>query len=200
MPCRSAEEGVARPDGVPLVGVEAPSPKGLRLEACSTCGVKETGAGAEVTVATEAATTAAGLVGVTGGDTRGGGAWVIGDTTLTGLCGLGTTNGGGALMAAVEGSEEEVVVFCRGSFVTRAAGGDGGLVDVGLEFCEGEYGIDCFWVWAWFWACSDGAPSVLTTVTAGAAAQPAVKYNDTQNNHMDHHIKVQTAKKVLFFF
>lgn len=196
MPCRSAVEGVARPDGVPLVGVFTPSPKGLRLEACSTCGVKETGAGAEVTVATEVATTAAGLVGVTGGDTRGGGVWVIGDTTLTGLWGLGSTKGGGALMAGVEGwEEEEEVVFGRGSFVTRPAGGEGGLVDVDMEFCGWEDGVNCFWVWAWFWAGWGGAPSVLTIVTVGAAAPPAVKYSDKQINHMDHHIKVPSAKK-----
>lgn len=105
MPCRSAVEGVVRPDGVPLVGVATASAKGLRLEACSTCGVKETGAGAKVTfvTATEAATTADGLVGMTGGDTGGGGACVIGDTTLIGLWGLGSTKGGGALMAGVEG-------------------------------------------------------------------------------------------------
>lgn len=134
MPCRSAVEGVARPDGIPLVGVAAPSAKGLRLEACSTCGVKETGTGAEVTVATAAA---AGLVGVAGGDTRGGGAWVMGDTTLTGLWGLGSTKGGGALMAGAEGweaeEEKEEVVFGRGSFVKGAAGGDGGLVVGGVE-------------------------------------------------------------------
>lgn len=150
MPCRSAVEGVARPEGVALVGVAlAPSPKGLRLEACSTCGVKETGAGAEVTVATEAAATAAGLVGVTGGDTRGGGAWVIGDTTLTGLWGLGSTKGGRTLIAGLEEcEEEEKVVFGRGSFVTRPAWGGGGLVDVGVEFCAVKDGVDCFWVWA----------------------------------------------------
>lgn len=139
MPCRSAVEGVARPDGGPLVGVAAPSAKGLRLEACSTCGVKETGTGAEVTVATATAATAAaaGLVGVAGGDTRGGGAWVMGDTTLTGLWGLGSTKGGGALMAGAEGweaeEEEEGVVFGRGSFVKGAAGGDGGLAVGGVE-------------------------------------------------------------------
>lgn len=39
-----------------------------------------------------------GLVGVNGGVTAGGGLWVIGDTTLTGLCGLGVTRGGGILI------------------------------------------------------------------------------------------------------
>lgn len=99
-------EGVDRPDGVPLLrGVATPSAKGLRLEACSTSGLKVTGTGAEVTVATATAATAAaaGLVGVASGDTRGGGAWVMGDTTLTGLWGLGSTKGGGALMAGLEG-------------------------------------------------------------------------------------------------
>lgn len=66
------------PDGVPLAGVVVPSPKGLRLEAWSTCGVKETGVGATravtVGVGTYVGTEAtAGLVGVGGGVTRGGG-------------------------------------------------------------------------------------------------------------------------------
>lgn len=37
------------------------------------------------------------LVGVNGGVTAGCGLWVMGDTTLTGLCGLGLTRGGGIL-------------------------------------------------------------------------------------------------------
>lgn len=64
-----------RPDGVPLVGVVALSPKGLRLEAWSTCGVKETGVGATraVTLGVGTYVGTAGLVGVGGGVTRGGG-------------------------------------------------------------------------------------------------------------------------------
>lgn len=123
-------EGVARPDGVPLVGVLAPSPMGLRLEVWSTCGEKETGVGVTRAVAavvgmyvgTEAT---AGLVGINGGVTRGGGGdidgfWVMGDTTFTGLWGLGRTKGGGALTVGEEGS----------------AGGSGGFA-VGLEGREG---------------------------------------------------------------
>lgn len=72
-PCRKAVEGVERPDGV-----LAPSPIGLRLDAWSTWGLKETGVGATravtvlvgMYVGTEAT---AGLVGVDGGVTRGGG-------------------------------------------------------------------------------------------------------------------------------
>lgn len=84
-----------RPDGVPLVGVLAPSPMGLRLEAWSTCGEKDTGVGATravaVVVGTYVGTEAtAGLVGIDGEVTRGGGGdtggvCVIGDTTFTGL-------------------------------------------------------------------------------------------------------------------
>lgn len=71
-------DGVERPDGVPLVGVLVPSPMGLRLEACSTCGQKEMGVGATravtVVVGTYVGTEAtAGLVGVDGGVTRVGG-------------------------------------------------------------------------------------------------------------------------------
>lgn len=49
-----------------------------------------------------------GLVGVnggvaTGGGDKAGGVWVIGDTTLTGLCGLGVTRGGGILIGGEEG-------------------------------------------------------------------------------------------------
>lgn len=92
-------EGVARPDGAALVDVAVPSAKGLRLEACSTWGLKETGAGAagvDVTTAT------AGLVGVAGGGARGGGAWVMGDTTLIGLWGFGSTKDGGAFTVGWE--------------------------------------------------------------------------------------------------
>lgn len=51
------------------------------------------------------------FVGVTGGVTRGGvgdtgGVWVMGETTLTGLCILGRTRGGGALTVSEEGREE----------------------------------------------------------------------------------------------
>lgn len=51
------------------------------------------------------------FVGVTGGVTRGavgdtGGVWVMGETTLTGLCILGRTRGGGALTVSEEGSAE----------------------------------------------------------------------------------------------
>lgn len=46
IPCRRAVEGVARPDGVPLVGVVAPLPRGLKLEVWSTWGEKTTGVGA----------------------------------------------------------------------------------------------------------------------------------------------------------
>ncbi len=84
-----------RPDGVALVGVLAPSPMGLRLEVWSTCGEKEMEVGGTravtVVVGTYVGTEAtAGLVGVDGGVTRGGGGdiggvCVIGDTTFTGL-------------------------------------------------------------------------------------------------------------------
>lgn len=109
-------EGVARPDGVPPVGALVPSPVGLRLEAWSTCGEKETGVGVTravmVVVGTYVGTEAnAGLVGVDGGVTRmgggdTGGVWVIGDTTFIGLWGLGRTKGGGALTVGEEGREE----------------------------------------------------------------------------------------------
>lgn len=51
-----------------------------------------------------------GLVGVNGAVTTGGvgnigGDLVIGDTTLTGLCGLGVTRGGGILIGDDEGKE-----------------------------------------------------------------------------------------------
>ena len=120
-PCRRAPEGVVRPDGVPLVGVPlvgvlAPSPMGLRLDIWSTWGVKETGVGATravmVAVETYEGTEAtAGFVRVEGGATRGGGGdmgvvWVIGVTTLTGLWGLGRTKGGGGLTVGVEGRLE----------------------------------------------------------------------------------------------
>lgn len=62
-----------RPDGVPLVSVLAPSLKGLRLEAWSTCGLKETGVGitrAVMVVVGAYVGTEAGLVGVDGGVTR----------------------------------------------------------------------------------------------------------------------------------
>lgn len=105
-----------RTDGVPLVGVLAPSPMGLRLEAWSTCGEKVTEVGATRAVTVVAGTyvgteASAGLVGVDGGVTRGGGgdiggAWVIGDTTFTGLWGLGRTKGRGALTVGEEGRVE----------------------------------------------------------------------------------------------
>lgn len=73
------------------------------LEDWSTGGEKETGVGvtraAGAYVGTEAT---AGLTGVVDG----GNAvafWVIGDTTLTGLWGLGRTKGGGALTGAEGG-------------------------------------------------------------------------------------------------
>lgn len=74
-PCRRAVEGVAHPDGVPRVGVLAPSPMGLRLEVWSTCGVKETGVGATWAVVFVGmyVGTEAGFVGVEGGVTRVGG-------------------------------------------------------------------------------------------------------------------------------
>lgn len=53
---------------------------------------------------------AACFVGVTGRVTRGvgdsGGVWVMGVTTLTGLCILGRTRGGGALTVSEDGSAE----------------------------------------------------------------------------------------------
>lgn len=131
-------EGVARPDGVPLVGVLAPSPMGLRLEAWSTCGEKETDVGATraVMVGTYMGTEAtAGLGGVAGGDTRGGGGdiggvWVMGVTTFIGLWGLGRTKGGGALTVGEEGRVE--LIFG----VSAPADGNVGFV-VGLEGREG---------------------------------------------------------------
>lgn len=94
-PCRRAVEGVACPDGVPRAGVLAPSPMGLKLEVCSTCGVKDTGAGATRAVAvimgTYVGTEAkVGFVGVEGRVTSEGGGdtaavCVIGVTTFTGL-------------------------------------------------------------------------------------------------------------------
>lgn len=126
-------EGVTRPDGAPLVSVPAPSPKGLGLDAWSTCGVKTTGVGAtravtvtvalvEAFVGTDAT---AGLVGVDGGVTRGGGwdtggVWVIGDTTFTGLCGFGRTKGGGALTVGEVG--REALVFGASSVVDGNCG------------------------------------------------------------------------------
>lgn len=109
IPWRRPVEGVARPDGAPLVGVVAPSMKGLRLEVWSTCGEKMTGVGVTVEVMGTYVGTV-GLVGVRGGVTTGsggntGGVWVIGDTTLTGLCGLGVTRGGGILIGGEEGKE-----------------------------------------------------------------------------------------------
>lgn len=84
-----------RPDGVPLAGVLAPSPMGLKLEVCSTCGVKDTGVGATRAVAVIMGTyvgteATVGFVGVEGGVTTEGGGntaavCVIGVTTFTGL-------------------------------------------------------------------------------------------------------------------
>lgn len=131
-------EGVTRPDGGLLASVPAPSPKGLRLDVWSTCGVKTTGVGATravtVTVALVGAfvgaDATAGLVGVDGGVTRGGGwdtggVWVIGDTTLTGLCGFGTTKGGGAL--TVDEVGREALVFGASSVVEGNCGFGGEL-------------------------------------------------------------------------
>lgn len=129
-----------RPDGVPLVGVLAPSPMGLRLEAWSTCGEKETGVGATRAVAAVVGTyvgteATAGLVGgvTRGGGGETGGVWVIGDTTFTGLWGLGRTKGGGALTVGEEGRVE---LSSWASSAVAPAEGNGGFV-VGLEGREG---------------------------------------------------------------
>lgn len=128
-----------RPDGVPLVGVLAPSPMGLRLDVWSTCGLKETGVGATravtvvvgMYVGTEAT---AGLVGVDCGVSRVGGGdmggvWVIGVTTFTGLWGLGRTKDGGALTVGEE--ERMELAFCPSS-VVALEDSDEGIVE-GLE-------------------------------------------------------------------
>lgn len=108
-------DGVARLDGVPLVGVLAPSPMGLRLDVWSTWGIKETGVGATRAVMVALGTyvgteAAAGFAGVEDGATSGGGdtggVWVIGVTTFTGLWGLGRTKGGGAFTVGEEGRLE----------------------------------------------------------------------------------------------
>lgn len=52
-------EGVACPNGTPLVVVVTPSAKGLRLELGSTCGEKMTGVGATQAVAVEVTGTGA---------------------------------------------------------------------------------------------------------------------------------------------
>lgn len=213
-------EGVARPDGVPLVGVLAPSPKGLRLEAWSTCGEKVTGVGATravmVGVGTYVGTEAtAGLVGVNGGVTRGGGGdmggvWVIGDTTFTGLWGLGRTKGGGALTVVGDGTEE--LVF-RASPVVAPADGNGGFV-VGLEggedggvggisILDGDAGeaaedaasfgdvevetviLGVFWTGLSGGTGSGGAGTVFTMGTAGEAP-PTEKYNYIFINNFIH--------------
>lgn len=190
-------EGVARPDGVPLKGVLAPSPMGLRLEVWSTCGEKETGVGATRAVAAVTGTyvgteATAGLVGVNAGLTRGGGGggdtggvWVMGDTTFTGLWGLGRTKGGGALTAGEDGREELVL---RASSAVAPADGNGGFAE-GLEGREdgGGGGISALDGGAGGAAAeeaasgSGGAGTVFTTATAGEAP-PTVKYNPILEN------------------
>lgn len=204
-------EGVARPDGVLLEGVLAPSAMGLRLELWRTCGEKETAVGATRAVTVVAGTyvgteAAAGLVGVDGGVTRAGGGdaagvWVIGDTTFTGLWGLGVTKGGGALTAGEEGRAE--VTFGASSAEDGGMGAapilDGGeAAGGGASFGEAEVevmevtGI----LGALFWAGrsggtvteevttgSDGAGTVFTTATAGGAPPP-VKHKYRLNTHV----------------
>lgn len=97
----------------------------------------------------------AGLVGVEGGVKRGrvgdiGGVWVMGDTTLTGLCGFGRTNGGGGLTVVEEGRLEHFFWIGAPSFESPA-GGDDGFVS-GLEGAE------------------DGGAGVVTSLDDGEAA------------------------------
>lgn len=197
-----------RPDGVPLVGVLAPSPKGLRLEAWSTWGVKVTGVGATRAVTVGAGTyvgtqATAGLVGVNGGETRGGGGdmggvWVIGDTTFTGLWGLGRTKGGGALTMGGEGRAGLVFdapANSNGGFVVELEGGEdgglgvisilesdaGGAAEGAASFKEVEVIVETvtlrgFWAGLSGGTGSGGAWAVFTTGTAGEAPPPA-KYN-----------------------
>lgn len=122
--------------------------------------MKVTGVGATRAVTVGAGTyvgtqATAGLVGVNGGVTRGGGGdmggvWVIGDTTFTGLWGLGRTKGGGALTVGGEGREG--LVF-DAPVVAAPANGNGGFV-VELEGGEDR---------------GAGVTSVLDGDTGGAA-------------------------------
>lgn len=192
-------EGVARPDGVLLEGVVAPSAMGLRLELWRTCGEKETGVGATRAVTVVAGTyvgteAAAGLVGVNGGVTRAGGGdaagvWVIGDTTFTGLWGLGATKGGGALTAEVTfgaSSAEDGGVGAAPILDGGEAAGGGasfGEVEAEVMAVTGILGA-LFWagrsrgtVTEEVTAGSDGAGTVFTTATAGGAPPP-VKHNN----------------------
>lgn len=52
----------------------------------------------------------------------------MGDTTFTGLWGLGRTKGGGALVVGVEGGEE--LVFCGASYVAPTDANGGFVVGV----------------------------------------------------------------------
>lgn len=199
-------EGVARPDGVPLLGILAPSPMGLRLEAWSTCGEKETGVGVTravtVVVGTYVGTEAtAGLVGVDGGVTRGGGGdiggvWVMGETMFIGLWGLGKTKGGGALTVGEEG-REEFSVDGGGGFVVGLEGREGGgmgvtsVLDESFGEVEVEVMVETVTLGALFWTglsggtvieeVTGGAGTVFTTATAGEAP-PALKIETTNND------------------
>lgn len=175
--------------------------------------MKVTGVGATRAVTVGAGTyvgtqATAGLVGVDGGETRGGGGemggvWVIGDTTFTGLWGLGRTKGGGALTVGGEGREglvfdaPVVVAPANGSggFVVELEGGEdggagvasilesdaGGAAEGAASFKEVEVMVETvtlrgFWAGLSGGTGSGGAWAVFTTGTAGEAPPP-VKYN-----------------------
>lgn len=180
-----------------LEGALAPSAMGLRLELWRTCGEKETGVGATravtVVVGTYVGTeAAAGLVGVSGGVTRAGGGdaagvWVIGDTTFTGLWGLGTTKGGGALTAEVtfgaSSAEDGGVGAASILDGGEAAGASFGEVEAEVMVVTGILGA-LFWtgrsggtVTEEVTTGSGGAGTVFTTATPGGAPPPVKHKN-----------------------
>lgn len=165
--------------------------------------MKVTGVGATRAVTVGAGTyvgtqATAGLVGVNGGVTRGGGGdmggvWVIGDTTFTGLWGLGRTKGGGALTVGGEGREGLVFVApadANGGFVVELEGGDvggvgvtsildsdaGGAAEGAATFKEVGVMVETVTLRG-FWAGLSGGTGSGGAGAAAGEAPPPVKYN-----------------------
>lgn len=125
----------------------------------------------------------AGLVGVEGGVTTGGGGntggvWVIGDTTLIGLCGLGVTRGGGILTG---GEEEDLGMSSVGLVGADGGGGEtsslsdrGGGAAFGGEIVERTV-LGGIWTGLSGGTGSGRTGTVFATAVAGGAPPPEKK-------------------------
>lgn len=114
-----------------------------------------------------------GFVGVAGGVTRGGGAWVIGVTTFMGLWGLVETKDGDALIVAEGGG----ALLCFSSGVVLPGRGGGAVRGSEVRAEEAEDKEVILTSGLGFSSGSGGAGTVFTTATAGEAPPPAQQIN-----------------------